>query len=433
MGLDNVCRLCRLTTSKNNELSSLFENNLAKKLKLCYSIIVEFDENLPTKVCPICRTTIEQAAYFKKRCEDTNAYFDEYLKKKGLASVCKQLANQLRTNSKLLSISGPSITSRHGSPKTLKALPNQDRVLQDDVKQMTAIPLPCSEAPKQPERDEIKEEDHESSVVRQVAKQYTRKQKNDPRPSTSTGPTRESVVLFESCYTPQSSVKIKEEPRSVAEILGNDWSDDSLSPGSAVSHSPKNGEITVKTPRKINLELDDHRNEDEWEDDGTLLTIKTEPFHDSFETPRRTPKKRIIGEEVLVENHCNLLAVYNGDKTPTYSNKRSNKDNIITKTPAKKKIRFHCTECPSGFTDEIYLTTHTCGNLRYACYICKGIFKNQYALMKHMSEHQSKNQRTFGNQQDFKEEMDENLYSSGNYIRMESTHKRQKTMYFKDN
>lgn len=418
MGLENVCRLCRLTTSKPNELSSLFENDLAEKLHQSCSIIVKFDENLPSNVCPICRSTIEHAAYFKKRCQDTNDYFDEYLDKKKQSLASKQLVSHAR--SKMLSISSPKITSRCASPKTTKALPyHQEKVQQEGVRPMSpkvskTIPLPYVKAPAE-------------TLVRQVSRQYTRKPKtqNETRP----GPSRANIVLFEN--PSQSPLKIKEESRSVAEMLADDWSDES--PSSPVAHRTKQYAVAIKIEKATPVKdiLDCYRNEDEWEDEEqTLPTLKSEPFSYESNEEVQTPKKRIIGEEVVVENHCNILSVYNAAKATGSEERPYCSDNI----GHNKKIKFHCTECNTGFTDETYLLAHNCGNLRYACYICKKIYKNEYALVKHIGEHQSKSEKTYnGGQEEFKENSDENVYSTGNYIRMESTHKRQKTMYFKDN
>ncbi|XP_063709058.1 uncharacterized protein LOC134837605 [Culicoides brevitarsis] len=376
MGLENVCRLCRLTTSQPNELSSLFENDLDEKLRLCCSIDVEFNENLPSKVCPICKISIEHLAHFRKRCEDTNSYFNEYLQKK------KMLKKQ---ETSVLAISTPKITSRIGSPRVSRPVQQES-----SPKVLKSIPLPFKE-------------NQNTENNRFTVRQYSRKQKATPM-------RQHKITLFQS----ESPVKIKEEPRSVAESLVDDWNDDNSSHKSS-DESPD-------------------RHADDWEEaprDETQLKIKAEPFDESFEAAE-SPRKRIIGEEVFEENRCNLVAVFNAGKNQSKWPQNASDNNIIAKIPPK--IRFHCTECSTGFYDELFLLSHACGNLRYACYICKKIFLNEYALVKHMNEHQNKSERSFKNDQEaFREETDENVYSTGKFIRMESTHKRQKTMYFTDN
>lgn len=81
MNFKNTCRLCRYTTSNENELLFLFEHELNEKLRSIYMINVDFNEILPTKICTVCKMSIDQAAYLKKRFEDTNNYFYEYLRK----------------------------------------------------------------------------------------------------------------------------------------------------------------------------------------------------------------------------------------------------------------------------------------------------------------------------------------------------------------
>lgn len=119
MDLQNLCRLCRYEASNDNELTKLFDNNLNEKLRICFSINLEFNENLPSKICEICRIGIEQTANFKKRCEQ-------------MALVKKQLANQVTDDLEVVLVSSPKITSKRASSHTSKTLPAPKRVKQQN-------------------------------------------------------------------------------------------------------------------------------------------------------------------------------------------------------------------------------------------------------------------------------------------------------------
>lgn len=404
MVFENVCRLCRLTTNDSSDFVPLFVHNLNDKLRLSMSINVEENDNLPKNICNLCKTMIEQASFFKKRCNETNIYFKGYLRK-------RMLENKSSNESHFGAL----------SPARIKPM------------------KPIAVASTSSDKRMLPYQNNANNLVSEVKPDVVRHYSRKPKETTAiASPVIHAKKLMPLPDTPRPLRSIKQEPKSFMEMVNDDWDDEK----ETLENEQKPEDTLIlnhSTSRnKSQLQLK-HEFYDEPSSEEEPHQIKLEPFDDdtaeSYYDTRdsdqaiRSSNQKLIGEEFLVEDHCKLLTVYKGG-----NNTKRTRSETPTKsiTYTKEKTIYFCGQCSTQFQTELSMLQHECGNLRFMCHICNEIFTNNFVLVKHIAEHNAKKQNQEHEEDpDTEEVSNENVYS-GNFIRMQSTLKRQKTMYFKD-